>query len=168
MSFPVGPHEEERLRTLLETGILESKTDPALDTICEEVRLHFEVPMCTINLLDQARQRIMAAQGIEPGETPRNIAFCNYTILSDEVFVVPDALEDDRFKANPFVTNAPFIRFYAGAPLIFLKNIRLGALCLLDTKPREFSRGDKAELQLYADRIVREIAAQEFGKANLR
>ncbi len=91
-------------------------------------------------------------------------ADCNYTILGDEVFVVDDDLADDRFKDNPFVTDAPYIRFYAGAPLIFLKNIRLGALCLLDTKPRSFSRGDKAELQLFADRIVKEIAAQELGR----
>jgi GAF domain-containing protein len=96
------------------------------------------------------------------------VAFCNYTILSDEVFVVGDALADDRFKNNPLVTGSPFIRFYAGAPLIFLKDIRLGALCLLDTKLRSISRGDKAELQLYADRVVREIATQEYGKAGPR
>jgi GAF domain-containing protein len=77
------------------------------------------VAICTVTLLDQARQRIKAAQGIEPRETPRNVAFCNYTILSDEVFVVGDALADDRFKNNPLVTGSPFIRFYAGAPLIF-------------------------------------------------
>jgi GAF domain-containing protein len=164
MSFPTGPHEEERLQALLETGALDAKSDPALDQICEEVRGYFDVPMCTITLLDRARQRIKAAQGIEPGETPRSAAFCNYTILSDEVFVVSDALADDRFKDNPFVTGAPYLRFYAGAPLIFLKNIRLGALCLLDTKPRPFSRGDKAELQLFAERVVREIAAQELGQ----
>ncbi|MEE1658249.1 GAF domain-containing protein [Microvirga sp. CF3062] len=164
MSFPIGPHEAERLQTLLETGALDAKTEPALDRICEEAQLHFEVPICTITLLDKAQQLIKAAQGIEPGETPRDIAFCNYTVLSDEVFVVTDTLLDDRFKDNPFVTGAPFIRFYAGAPLSFLKNIRLGALCLIDTKPRSFSRGDKAELQLYADRAVRQIAASEFEK----
>jgi GAF domain-containing protein len=164
MSFPIGPNEEERLRTLLETGALDTKADPVLDMICEEARLHFEVPICTITLLDKDRQRIKAAQGMESGETPRDMAFCNYTILSDEVFVVNDALADDRFKNNPFVTGTPFIRFYAGAPLIFLKNIRLGALCLIDMKPRPFSRGDKAELQLYADKAVREIAASEFEK----
>jgi GAF domain-containing protein len=82
--------------------------------------------------------------------------------------VVPDALADERFKDNPFVTGAPFIRFYAGAPLIFLENIRLGAFCLLDTKPRAFSRGDRAELQLFADRVVAEIAAQEHERAPLR
>jgi GAF domain-containing protein len=164
MSFPVGPHEAERLRTLLETGALEAQSDPALDRICEEARQHFEVPICTITLLDKARQLIKAAQGIEPGETPRDAAFCNYTVLSDEVFIVNDALADERFKDNPFVTGTPFIRFYAGAPLTFLANIRLGALCLIDTKPRSFSRGDKAELQLYADRAVRQIATSEFEK----
>ncbi|MBB3021557.1 GAF domain-containing protein [Microvirga lupini] len=162
MSFPIGPNEAERLQTLLETGALDAKNDPALDEICEEARRYFEVPICTLTLLDKARQRIKAAQGMEPGETSRDAAFCNYTILSDEVFVINDTFEDDRFKDNPFVTGTPFIRFYAGAPLTFLKDIRLGALCLIDTKPRSFSRGDKAELQLYADRAVRQIATAEF------
>jgi GAF domain-containing protein len=162
MPFPTGPDEEERLKVLLETGALEPKQDPALDSLCEEVRQHFGVPMCTVTLLDRARQQIRAAQGLETGDVPRDVAFCNYTILSDEVFVVSDALADDRFRDNPFVTGAPFLRFYAGAPLIFLKNIRLGALCLLDTRPRSFSRGDKAELQLFAERAVQEIAAREL------
>ncbi|MBL0406475.1 GAF domain-containing protein [Microvirga aerilata] len=162
MSFPISPDEDERLKVLLETGALDPQQDPVLDSLCEEVRQHFGVPMCTITLLDRARQQIRAAQGLETGDTPRNAAFCNYTILSDEVFVVSDALADDRFRDNPFVTGAPFLRFYAGAPLIFLKNIRLGALCLLDTKPRSFSRGDKAELQLFAERAVQKIAAREL------
>jgi GAF domain-containing protein len=164
MSFPIGPNEAERLKTLLETGALDAAADPTLDRICDETRIYFEVPICTLTLLDTARQRIKAAHGLEPGETQRDAAFCNYTILSDEVFVVEDASADERFKENPFVTGTPFLRFYAGAPLIFLKNIRLGALCLIDTKPRSFSRGDKAELQLYADRAVRQIAASELEK----
>ena len=164
MFFPTGPNEAERLKTLLETGALDATADPALDRICEEAQQHFKVPICTLTLLDKARQRIKAAQGLEPGETPREEAFCNYTILSDEVLVVEDALADERFKDNSFVTGTPFVRFYAGAPLTFLKNIRLGALCLIDVKPRSFSRGDKAELQLYADRAVRQIATSEFAK----
>jgi GAF domain-containing protein len=116
----------------------------------------YDHPPGSVPAADQGRA------GTETGDTPRDAAFCNYTILSDEVFVVSDALADDRFRNNPFVTGAPFLRFYAGAPLIFLKNIRLGALCLLDTKPRSFSRGDKAELQLFAERAVREIAAREL------
>lgn len=165
MSFPTGPHEEERLQALLETGALDPKPDPVLDALCAEARQHFDVPMCLVSLLDRTSQRIKAAQGLEPGDTPRDLAFCNYTILSDEVFVVEDALADERFRQNPYVTGEPHIRFYAGAPLIFMKNIRLGAFCLLDRKPRTFSRGDKAELRLFADRAVREIAEREMAVA---
>jgi GAF domain-containing protein len=116
MSFPTGPHEEERLQTHLETGALESKPDPALDKICEEVRAYFDVLICTITLLDPARQPIRMAKGLETRETARDAAFCNYTILSDEVFMVEDALADERFRNNAFVTGAPYIRSYAGAP----------------------------------------------------
>ena len=65
MSFPIGPDEEERLKVLLETGVLDPKQDPVLDSLCEEVRQHFGVPMCTITLLDRARQQIRAAQGLQ-------------------------------------------------------------------------------------------------------
>ena len=162
MVFPVGPNEEERLRALLETGILDTASDPAFDAITAAAREHFGVPMCLVTLIDRDRQWIKSAQGVCIAETPRDIAFCNYTILSDEVFVVEDALADERFRDNPAVTGELGIRFYAGAPLIYMKNIRLGALCLLDTKPRTFSRGDRAELLFFADRIVAEIAAREF------
>jgi GAF domain-containing protein len=162
MVFPIGPHEEERLRALLETGILDKAQDTAFDAITQEARSHFSVPMCLVTLLDRDRQWIRSAKGICLAQTPREIAFCNYTILSDEVFVVEDAQADDRFKDNPIVTGEPGIRFYAGAPLIYTESIRLGALCLLDTKPHGFSRGDRAELLLFADRVVAEIAAREF------
>jgi GAF domain-containing protein len=164
MSFPVGPHEEERLRALLETGILDTAADPAFDALTEAARAHFHVPMCLVTLLDRDRQWIKSAQGICIPGTPRDIAFCNHTILSDEVFVVENALADERFRDNPAVTGEPNVRFYAGAPLVYMSNIRLGALCLLDTKPRTFSHGDKAELLAFAERVVAEIAAREFAQ----
>lgn len=167
MSFPVGPHEEERLQSLLGTGILEGGSSPALDAICQEASRHFGVPMCLVTLLDRDKQWIKGKEGLQITEIARDIAFCNFTILSDEVFVVGDALEDERFRDNPSVVGEPYVRFYAGAPLIYMTSIRLGALCLLDTKPRAFSRGDKAELALFADRVVAEIASREFSASPL-
>ncbi len=162
MSFPIGPHEEERLQSLLKTGILETGANPALDAICKEACRHFDVPMCLVTLLDRQKQWIKGSEGLCLTETDRDSAFCNFTVLSDDVFVIADALADERFRNNPSVTGEPHVRFYAGAPLIYMENIRLGALCLLDTRPRDFSRGDKAELQLFAERVVSEIAAREL------
>lgn len=76
---------------------------------------------------------------------------------------MPDATQDERFAANPLVIGEPFIRFYAGAPLIYLRNIRLGGLCLLDPHPREFTLGDKAELASLAEEAVSVIVQHELG-----
>ena len=140
MGNPVGPHEEERLRALLGTSILAAPLDPALDAICQEAQHHFEVPISLITLVDRQRLWVKAAQGLRISDMPRDVAFCTYTVLSDDVFVINDMLIDERFKDNPLVTGEPYLRFYAGAPLTYLKNIRLGSLCLLATKPHTFSR----------------------------
>src|ERR671921_26453 len=77
MNFPVGPNEEERLKALLETGILDTAPDPAFDGITQEARRHFDVPMCLVTFIDRDRQWIKSAQGVCIPETPRDIAFCN-------------------------------------------------------------------------------------------
>lgn len=147
---------------LVGTNQLRGAPTPALDAICETARERFDVPIALVTLLDGERQLFGGRSGTERTQTPRSDAFCNYTILSDEIFVVPDALSDPRFANNPLVTGEPHIRFYAGAPLIYLKEIRLGALCLLDHRPRQFSLGDRAELAELADLVVSEIASREF------
>src|SRR3712207_2162932 len=116
-------HEEKRLRILEETGAL-AGPDPVLDTICREARDHFNVPIALITLVDRHRLRVKAAQGLNVSELPRDSAFCTYTILSDDVFVIPDMLADERFRTNPLVLGEPHLRFYAGAPLVFLQGIR--------------------------------------------
>jgi GAF domain-containing protein len=76
---------------------------------------------------------------------------------------VPDATLDERFATNPLVTGEPFVRFYAGAPLIYLRDIRLGALCLLDGRaraPAAFTLGDKVELVNMAEEVASVIVRQ--------
>jgi hypothetical protein len=162
MASPIGPHDQDRLRMLNAAGIVAAPLEPALERICEEARQHFEVPISLITLVERQRLVVKAACGIVVTEMPRDGAFCAYTILSDEVFVIPDMRADERFRCNPWVTDEPHARFYAGAPLIYQENVRLGSLCVLDTQPRTFSRGDKAELREMADRVVTAMATQEL------
>lgn len=164
MSFPVGPNEEERLQALARTGILDTAPDPAFDALCAEARQAFGVPIALISLVDRDRQWFKAEQGLGVCETSRDVAFCNYTILADEVFAVEDAQADPRFRDNALVTGPPFIRFYAGAPLVYRNRIRLGSFCLIDAKPRRFSLGDRAELTAFADRATMAIMSQEIAR----
>jgi GAF domain-containing protein len=121
------------------------------------------MPISLVTLVDRQKLWVKAARGLAISELPRDTAFCTYTILSDDVFVINDMLADERFRDNPLVLGEPHLRFYAGAPLIYQKDIRLGSLCILDIRPHMFSRGDRAELTEMADRVVTEIAAQELG-----
>ena len=85
--------------------------------------------------------------GVSTAQTPREIAFCNSAICQPDVFVVPDTLNDERFRSNPLVTSEPNIRFYAGAPLINEEGYALGTICVVDKTPREFGPGQRAALQ---------------------
>lgn len=77
---------------------------------------------------------IERAQGLEATETPRNISFCGHAILGDDLFIVPNTLEDERFHDNPLVTEAPHIRFYAGYPIKAANGHKMGTLCLIDVR----------------------------------
>jgi GAF domain-containing protein len=157
MNFPISKNENERLNKLADLHVLDSDPELIFDRYCVFAKEYFDVAACALSLIDEDRQWFKAECGLDIRETPRELAFCNYTILSDEVVVVEDAAMDPRFSANPFVEQEPFVRFYAGAPLIIGPEIRAGSICLIDTKSREFSDLDQATLKLLADRISTEL-----------
>jgi GAF domain-containing protein len=154
MEFPPDPSETLRRDALKLLDVAQRIPSSTIDRITAFARTHFGVPVCLVTLIEAERQVLLSKQGWQSSETPRKVAFCTYTILQSEVLVVPDARRDERFRGNPLVTSAPFIRFYAGAPLVYEEEVRLGSLCLIDQKPRSFSRGERAELAMLADHVV--------------
>ncbi|CAG8529399.1 16894_t:CDS:2 [Acaulospora colombiana] len=101
-----------------------------------------------------------AEEGLGYSETSREVSFCGHAILQKdgEPLVVCDALKDWRFKKNPLVTNSPFVRFYAGAPLRTKDGHNVGTLCLIDSKPRcDFSESDRKQLRDFAMVVMREL-----------
>lgn len=152
--YPVREDEFLRLLRLEETGVATRLRDPELDALCAEARSHFDVASAAVTILDRELQHLRARSGVDAETTPRSFAFCNHTILRQDVFVVPDALEAPAFRDNPLVTGPPGIRFYAGAPLVYTTELTFGAFCIFDSRPRAFSLGDSAELADFADRAV--------------
>ena len=145
--------EIRRLQAMQETGLLASVAPQELQDICHHAKEHFGVGVALVTLLVQDRLIAKAKAGTDLEEVPRTGQFCDYTIRSDDVFVVENAVQDPRFSSNSLVSDG-HIRFYAGAPLIYRCDIRLGALCVIDSEPRKFSLGDRAELEEMADQVV--------------
>ena len=159
----VNPRREyQRIQVLHDLHLLHAPPLAGLDDLCREAQERFEVAMALVTLVYSDRQVVWARAGTNLEGTPRSDAFCDHLIRRNTVLVVPDAKKDPRFAANPLVTGMPFVRFYAGAPLIFTKEILLGGLCLLDTKPREFSPTEQTELVTMADEVLFHVLEREL------
>jgi diguanylate cyclase (GGDEF)-like protein len=155
--FPIPADEENRLRELERLGVLGSESDIHMDRLVELATLTFAVPMAAISLVTADRQWFLAQRGLNVKETPRGVAFCAHAIMTNRVLVVPNATEDERFRANPLVTAGPQIRFYAGAPLRSDAGHNLGTLCVIDRQPKEPNPSQLRQLELLSELVMREL-----------
>lgn len=137
-SPPIRPADEARRQAAVEQcGILARPDEPALQAIVARAAALFGAPIAALSIIDRHRQWFAARLGMTTRETSRAVSFCAHAILEpDRVLVVPDATRDRRFSGNPLVIGAFGLRFYAGAPLRAAMGDTLGALCVVDTRPR--------------------------------
>jgi anti-sigma regulatory factor (Ser/Thr protein kinase) len=158
------PHDEQsRLATLHRYRILDTEPEQRFDDLALLASQICGVPMALITLVDADRQWFKSRVGMSDTETPRSISFCAHAMLEPNIFLVPDALEDERFRNNPLVTGDPHIRFYAGTSLVSREGQPLGALCVADHVPRKLTDDQMAAL----DALRRQVQAQLELRRNL-
>ena len=153
--YPVAAEDAERISKLKKYQVLNNNEEPAFARLTELAKLFFNMPVVAITFMDEETQYLKSLLGLDGiCTTSRKVAICNYTVLSDEVLVLPDLTEDSRFSQNPLVTEAPYLRFYAGAPIIMQedgKTYRLGSLCLMDMQAHhDFTEKDADILAQFA------------------
>lgn len=129
--------DEDRVSVLHDLDVLDSAPDEDFDRIAVMASRIFGVPYAQVSLISADKQWFRACFGIVGiSETSVETSFCAHTIASpeDAAMVVLDTLEDPRFRDNPFVTDEPNIRFYAGVPMV-VRGARIGSVCVQDNKP---------------------------------
>lgn len=153
--------ERGRLEALSGFWIAGTAPEPRFDAIAQLAAQLFDTPMAFITLVEKDIQRFKAVHGIDMPDIARSISFCTHTIQGEDVFVVPDMQADTRFRDSPLVTAAPFVRFYAGAPLTTKDGFRIGALCIADTMPRQFDERQRQTLKLLASLVMEQMRLRQ-------
>jgi adenylate cyclase len=159
LSFPKPANEPQRLVTLRALNILDTAPEIAYDEIAELAAQICACPVGYISFIDDRRRWIKAKYGlpIDVAEAPRGNAACSTTICGTDVFVVSDMTQDRRFDRSPMVVGDPHCRFYCGMPLITDEGYALGALCVMDFKPRRLSFEQTEALRRLARQVLTQL-----------
>jgi len=163
MQKPSRPADDKaRVFSLRSLNLLDSDKDERFDRLTRLTASIFEVPIALVSLVDENRQWFKSCYGLNATETERDVSFCGHAILDDDVFVIEDTYQDPRFVDNPLVIGEPYIRFYAGYPIKYADNVKLGTICLLDTRPRHFKLRERQILHDLAKLVEHEIHATQL------
>jgi PAS domain S-box-containing protein len=146
--------DEKRLSALNSYNVVDTLPEKEFDAIARLASYICQVPIAHISFIDANRQWFKSKIGMDGIEVPVEKTFCKNAILGDDIYEISDALENDEFKTNDFVTGDFNLRFYAGAPLIDPDGQRLGTLCVIDHVPRTLTAEQRDALRTLASEVM--------------
>ncbi len=157
MKAELPSNEAARLEALLNYRIIDTLPEDSYDDITLLASDICGTPMAAVSLIDSTRQWFKSKVGLAIPETTRDNAFCAHAILQPDITVVSNAQADERFADNPLVTGDPWIRFYAGAPLITPNGEALGTLCVIDQVQRTLTEQQINSLRALSRQVMAQL-----------
>ena len=157
MKVTADQNELDRLAALHQYQIVETPPEETFDAIARLAAQICQTPVALINFIDDRLQWFKSHIGLEIIQMPPKIGLCSRCIQQRDVLVIPDTLADEQSRSNPVVNNYPYIRFYAGVPLIVPGEYAIGALCVIDYQPRELNSEQLEALRLLSHQVVNQL-----------
>lgn len=167
ISAAIPLNEDARLKDLYSYDILDSELEDDFDELLEIAASIYNCPISAITFIDENRQWFKSKRGFDVGETPRDVSFCAHTILENKAFIVKDVLKDERFFDNPAAEELN-VRFYAGVPIVSEKGFHLGAVCIIDHKPKELTVEEASVLTILSNQVSKLLELRRKNKLLLQ
>lgn len=155
--FPIPPNELERLAALKRYNILDSLPENAFDDATKLISYICGVPIAHISFIDESRQWFKSEIGVGVSEVPREISFCQYTIMDSKMVEIPDTFLNEKFKEDPNVVGGFKIRFYAGIPLTTPDGYNIGTICAIDHVAKELNENQRNAMSIIAKHVINQM-----------
>jgi DNA-binding response OmpR family regulator len=154
---PMPDDEDRRVAVTRGLGLFNTAPEERFDRVTRLAAATFDTPIALIALMERDHEWFKSTCGLDFRKVPRDESFCGHSVFSRRPLVVEDALLDERFADNPYVTGPPGVRFYAGYPLILDNGSCVGTICVLDMRPRHFDNVGLERLRDMSEIVVREL-----------
>lgn len=147
-------NEQTRLIELSDLDLDYSEAQKSLEELTKLAAKVGGTSISLVNLIDAYTQWSISSFGLPIEQMCREDSVCHYTIAQDDAFEVLDLSQDERFKDKFYVSGELELRYYYGIPLRTPAGNNIGALCLLDGKPRVIAPEKVELLKIIANEIV--------------
>ncbi|MEH1884751.1 GAF domain-containing protein [Nostoc sp.] len=154
--------ELARLEALRQYQILDTEPEKAYDNLAQLAAFICDTPISLVNFIDENRQWFKAKVGLDVSEMPRCVGLSYLCQEQRQVVVVPDTLADEKLANNAVVTGYPYVRFYAGVPLITPRGDMLGTLCVIDQVPKELSQKQVEALVALSHLVIDQLELRRY------
>lgn len=149
--------EARRLEALRQYQILDTPPEQVFDDLAFLAAQICGTAIAVINLIDSKRHWFKAKIGLDVQQMPRDIGFCPFCIEKGDALIIPDTLADKQYACDPVVTSEPYVRFYAGVPLITPSGEAIGTVCIVDSQPRQITLEQLEALKAISRLIIRQL-----------
>ncbi len=165
MKLPMQSNDSFRLSSISVALTPETDSIGEFDDITQIASQVCNVPRSAIWIVDESSQWFRSRMGAEPGSNVSPVSLCSrLTQLGRETIVSQDIRADDRFMRDPLANEDPFIRFFAGVPLIGKDDSVMGVLCVMHTEAWELSPGQVDALEAVARQLTSRIELRRTAK----
>ncbi|GAA1881953.1 sensor domain-containing diguanylate cyclase [Lapillicoccus jejuensis] len=162
------------------TGRPDAAPERDFDDLTGLAAMLCDAQISLVTLVDGDRLLFKSHRGLDASETAKDGTFCAWVVAHETPLLVEDARLDPRFADGAVVAGAPYVRSYAGVPLVVEDEV-VGTLCVMDPRPGHLTEaqldqlwmlGRQASGQLVLRRqaalLTREAEVREQVEADLR
>lgn len=153
----IASTETLKLTSFPRSSLLYTPLEDRFERITRLARRALDVPVAALTLVDTSKQWFKSVTGWNVSELAIESSLCRWTLESGSPTLIGNLASDPRTSCHALVAGAPKFRALASMPLKNDADITVGTFCVYDTKPREFSSGERQALEDLAN-----VAQQEY------